>query len=66
MKIDKNTHIFIPVIDGEICHDSQGKPKMYSSLKTLNRFFGKWLKDKNATIYEFVLAREIDYEKVED
>lgn len=66
MKVNKDTHIFIPVVDGEVCYGSWGKPQMYTSLKTLNRFFGKWLKDKNATIYEFVLAREIDYENVED
>lgn len=62
MKIDKSTHIFIPVIDGEICYDSTGKPRMYKSLETLNKFFGKFLKGKDAKVYEFVLKREINYE----
>ena len=61
MKIDKSTHIFIPVIDGEVCYGSWGKPQTYTSLKTLNRFFGKRLKGKNATVYEFVFDKEIEF-----
>lgn len=62
MKVNKDTHIFIPVVDGEVCYNSWGKPQMYTSLKTLNRFLGKWLKGKNVTIYEFVLDKEIEFD----
>lgn len=62
MKISKDTHIFFPVIDGEVVTDSQNKPKMYKSLETLDRFIGKFLKGKNVKVYEFVLKEEIDYE----